>query len=207
MKPRTTTRTARDTKADIFEAAANLFSEKGFDGVSVDEIAARAGVNKAMVYYHFADKITLYREIVGEMLLSVGAAVTHIAAEKASAPEKLDRFIATFVRLNDQQPYFPPLMLRETSSGAPHLDLETFSKIRNVFGAFVKILSEGQAAGAFRQIQPMLAYTSIIGPLFFNVARSGLAAIRSHLPMFVHISHEDMIAHVQLAARRLLEQR
>ena len=38
-----------------------MFAARGFDGVSVDDIARDAGVNKAMIYYHFADKLALYR--------------------------------------------------------------------------------------------------------------------------------------------------
>ena len=57
----------------VFAAAAELFSARGFDGVGVDDIAHAAGVNKAMIYYHFADKLALYREVVRDMLRSVGA--------------------------------------------------------------------------------------------------------------------------------------
>jgi AcrR family transcriptional regulator len=198
-----------DTRAAVFDAAATAFAERGFDGVSVDDIAQIAQVNKAMIYYHFADKLALYRAVVGDMLVSVGEVVTEIAESSAAPTDKLDRFIDRFVRLAETRPWFPTLMLREISAGAPHLDLETFAKIRTVFGAFGQILAEGQTAGVFRPIQPMLAYTTVIGPLLFNVARERMAAVpgRQHLPMFVDIPHADLIAHVQLAARRMLEPR
>ncbi|MEO8682428.1 MAG: TetR/AcrR family transcriptional regulator [Vicinamibacterales bacterium] len=198
-----------DSRASVFTAAATAFAEHGFDGVSVDDIARLAHLNKAMIYYHFADKLSLYRAVVGDMLITVGAAVSDIAASDSPPGEKLDRFIDRFVRLADTRPWFPTLMLREISAGAPHLDLETFAKIRTVFGAFARILTEGEAAGVFRPVQPMLAYTTVIGPLLFNVARERMAAVpgRSGLPMFVDIPHADLIAHVQLAARRMLEPR
>ena len=47
------------TKDAVFDSAAMLFANRGFDGVSVDDIARDAGVNKAMIYYHFADKLAL----------------------------------------------------------------------------------------------------------------------------------------------------
>ena len=72
-----------------FAAAADAFSRRGFDGVTVDDIARAAGVNKAMIYYHFADKLTLYRDIVCEMLDAAGARVSAIVAEPASPAEKL----------------------------------------------------------------------------------------------------------------------
>lgn len=52
------------TRFKILEAATEVFSEKGFDGARVDEIAARADVNKAMLYYYFESKSKLLEEIV-----------------------------------------------------------------------------------------------------------------------------------------------
>jgi AcrR family transcriptional regulator len=52
------------TKAKIIKSAMEIFSEKGFDGSRVDEIATRAKVNKAMLYYYFESKEKLLEEIV-----------------------------------------------------------------------------------------------------------------------------------------------
>ena len=195
-----------DTRQAVFDAAAVAFSAHGFAGTGVDHIADRARVNKAMIYYHFHDKLELYREVVRDMMRAVGAAVSEIAAAPLSPIEKVDRFILTFVRLADQRPWFPTLMLREIAEGAPHLDLATLDLLRTVFMAFGRILSEGQAAGQFRSMHPVLAYTSIIGPLVFNSARERIAAQpgRDDLPMLVEISHVDLVNHLQQAAQRIL---
>ena len=198
-----------DTRNAVFQSAAAEFSARGFDGVGVDDIAARAKVNKAMIYYHFADKLALYRAVVGDMLATIGSTVTEIAAADLTPPDKLNRFIEQFVRHADARPWFPPLMLREIAAGAPHLDLETLTLMKAVFLGFGRILAEGAASGAFRPINPVLAYTSIVGPLLMNAARERMAAApgRSQLPMFVAISHEDLIAHIQYTAQRMLERR
>ena len=198
-----------DTKTAIFDSAATAFSARGFDGVGVDDIAHQAGVNKAMIYYHFADKLALYRHVVADMMTAVGTAVTDIAATSHAPADKLDRFIETFVQLADDRPWFPTMMLREIAEGAPHLDLETLSKLRTIIGAFTRILNQGTAAGVFRDVHPVLAYTSVVGPLMFNAARERVAKQpgRGHLPMLVTIPHSDLIAHMQLTARRMLEKR
>jgi len=54
-------RDADVSRARVFAAAAEEFALRGFDGAKVDRIAERAGVNKAMLYYHFTDKAALYR--------------------------------------------------------------------------------------------------------------------------------------------------
>src|SRR5690606_16007182 len=51
-------------RAAILEAAESLFLEHGFEGVSMDQIAARAGVSKLTVYSHFGDKDALFFEAV-----------------------------------------------------------------------------------------------------------------------------------------------
>jgi TetR/AcrR family transcriptional regulator, mexJK operon transcriptional repressor len=53
-----------EKRAAILEAAKNLFPQRGFAGVSMDAIAAEAGVSKLTVYSHFTDKETLFSEAV-----------------------------------------------------------------------------------------------------------------------------------------------
>lgn len=52
-----------------------LFTQKGFSEVSVDEIAAAAGLTKGAVYYQFKDKTDLFRAACEAMLIEVGQAV------------------------------------------------------------------------------------------------------------------------------------
>jgi TetR/AcrR family transcriptional regulator, mexJK operon transcriptional repressor len=62
-KPPAGGRSARKRDA-IREAATDVFLRNGYRGASMDEIAARAGVSKQTVYKHFADKQSLFSEIV-----------------------------------------------------------------------------------------------------------------------------------------------
>ena len=52
------------TKARIFQAAADEFAARGFDGARMDKIAELAGINKRMIYVYWGDKQELYREIL-----------------------------------------------------------------------------------------------------------------------------------------------
>lgn len=196
-----------DSRSAVIAAAATAFSARGFDGAGVDDIARQAGVNKAMIYYHFTDKLALYRHVVADMMGAVGARVTVIAEGGAAPADKLDAFVAAVVQLADERPWFPTMMLREIAEGAPHLDVDTLAHLHAIIAAFGHILAEGRAAGAFRPVHPVLAYVSVVGPLMFNAARERAAALpgRGHLPIFVEIPHTDLLSHMQAAARRLLE--
>ena len=122
MAKKTRTAVRPDTRTAIFAAAATSFSSRGFDGVAVDDIAEAAQVNKAMIYYHFADKLALYRAVVSDMLATLGETGTAIADSDQSPQAKLDQFIANFMTNAEARPWFPTMMLREISEGAPHLD-------------------------------------------------------------------------------------
>ncbi|MGD9905178.1 MAG: TetR/AcrR family transcriptional regulator [Vicinamibacterales bacterium] len=196
-----------NTRSLIFAAAAAEFSRHGFDGASVDAIARAAHVNKAMLYYHFASKLGLYREIVRDMLRAVGAEVTAIAASDAPPPAQIARFVQTLASLKEARPWFPPLMLREMSAGAPHLDADTLSLLRAVFAAFGGILEAGAAAGVFRRVHPVLAYMSILGPMMMNAVRERAAAEhgRLNLPLFVPVPAGELVAHMQHTALCMLD--
>jgi TetR/AcrR family transcriptional regulator len=195
------------TRDAIFAAAADAFSRRGFDGVTIDDIARTAAVNKAMIYYHFAGKLGLYRNIVCEMLDEAGARVSAVASGPLCPSEKLQRFIAGFIALADSRPYFPPLMMREMAEGALHLDAEILARMRTVFLAFTRVLAEGQESGVFRPVNPVLAYMSIIGPVLLNAARERAAAQpgRDQLPMFVKVPHDELTRHMQHVALHMLE--
>ena len=56
----------KNTRTRIFNAAADLFSSRGFEKVSVREICEAANVKKPVLYYYFKDKDTLLEELVEE---------------------------------------------------------------------------------------------------------------------------------------------
>ena len=202
------TTAAVSTRDAVFDSAAARFAKGGFDGVSVDDIARDAGVNKAMIYYHFADKLALYRAVLADGLSRMGATVHDIASAADTPAIKLDRFIEAFVRMTETRPWMPALMLREIAEGAPRLDADTMSHMRVVIMSFAAILKQGQEAGVFRRVHPILAYESVIGPIIINAARERVAAqpIRRNddFPLLVAISHDEVIAHGQENARRML---
>ena len=74
------------TKAKILAAAVREFSAKGISGARVDAIAARARVNKRMLYYYFESKEGLFREILRRRLAE-GAA--KLSASNVSHPDRL----------------------------------------------------------------------------------------------------------------------
>src|SRR5215207_3948067 len=169
-------RSSAVSQAAIFAAAAEEFSERGFEAGGVDRIAAKARVNKAMLYYHFGSKRALYVEVLRDMFRAVSAKARAIADGPGSAPEKLDRWIVTIIQEAAARPWFPPIMLRELASGAPRFDPDTFALMNSIYGAVHDILRQGQGDGSFDAVDPLLTHLTIMPPILIFFARQRVLA-------------------------------
>jgi TetR/AcrR family transcriptional regulator len=155
------------SKEALFAAASQEFALHGFAGASVDAIAGRAGINKAMIYYHFGSKEGLYVDILRAVFASMGERTAVIASSSAGADGKIAAFVAAISSEADARPYLPPIMMREMAEGAHHLDRDTLRLMARVFLNLRQILEQGAREGAFRRVDPFFTYLSVISPIIF----------------------------------------
>jgi AcrR family transcriptional regulator len=196
---------ARDTQSAILAAASTEFSELGYDGAGVDHIAATAGVNKAMLYYHFGSKRGLYLAILREIFRALGARARAIADGPEGAPVKLDCWVATIIQEAAARPWFPPIMLREMASGAPRLDPETFGLLNAIFAAVRDVIAQGRQENVFDDVDPLLTHLTIMPPILIFFARQRVLALhRASQLVFEPRELGDFVTHMQRAARRIV---
>src|SRR5688572_20090671 len=116
-------RDAAATRDALIAAGTELFAERGYDGVPVWAIAQKAGVNKAMISYHFGGKRKLYLAIVGASFSEIVASVERLADSPRPAPEVLRELVAVVGELvTRRHPHFCAMMLREVLTGGKHLE-------------------------------------------------------------------------------------
>jgi AcrR family transcriptional regulator len=156
-----------DARRRILDAAAEVFAREGFGGAGVDEIARRAGVNKAMLYYHIGDKAALFGEVVKDSVAAVGRAVVEAVAASGEPGERLRAIPRAFARTACERPYLPQLMLREIAAGGPNLPPEAVRMIAEIMGVTRSVLQEGVARGAFRAANPVVVHALLVGSLMF----------------------------------------
>jgi TetR/AcrR family transcriptional regulator len=199
-------RSAEVSHAAIFAAAAEEFSERGFEAGGVDRIAAKARVNKAMIYYHFGSKRALYIDVLRDMFRAVSAKARGIADGHGSAPDKLERWIATIIEEAAARPWFPPIMLRELASGAPRLDPDTFALMNAIYGAVRDILLQGQREESFGELDPLLTHLTIMPPILIFFARQRVLASKEIATGLLEPRQLDaFVAHMQRTALRLVQ--
>ncbi len=158
-------RPASDSRQRILAAAAAEFAARGFSGATVDRIAARAHLNKAMIYYHFRNKQALYRELIRSLFTRLGEDMKLIVDSDRTPFEKLDTFIESLVTQGMAHPDLPPIMLREIAEGGRHLDAATMNHLVGIVQAMASIVSEGQRRRLFRKVDPLLTHLTIIWPI------------------------------------------
>ena len=77
------------TKKAIFEAAVREFSECGYNGATMDEIALKAGVAKGTLYYHFKSKEEIFSFVVVEGIRAMQTAISQINDMDIGSFEKI----------------------------------------------------------------------------------------------------------------------
>ncbi len=161
------------TRDRLLAAAAREFAARGFAGANIDRIAEAAGLNKAMIYYHFTNKADLYGEILRDMFAAVGARVREAAASDRPPDEKVRQFVAAIATEATARPHFPPIWFREMAEGGAHLDDDTLRHVAGVVGALRQIIEDGVRAGRFQPVNVFLVHAGIVGPLLLHFVASG----------------------------------
>lgn len=195
-RPAAALRDPERTKSRLLEAARAEFSEMGLNGARVNTIAARAGVNKQLLYYYFGDKESLFTEVIerayGELRLGEQA----LALDALPPRDAMVRFIEfTFDHLVEHK-YFVALLNDENIHKARHIrhskQLQGLhERLRHTIGG---TLERGLAEGAFtRKVDPVDFYISIASLCYFYHSNSHTLSA---------IFDRDLAAPAQIKRRR-----
>jgi AcrR family transcriptional regulator len=156
------------TRQALTSAGAELFSERGFDGVPIEDLAARAGVNKALVSYHFGGKRRLYVAILESAFAAMAERLKAIEAEAPSAREALHGYVQAFEQMTRERPGFPTLFMREVLSTG--IKPAVLPHLLEIIGVSRRLAERGAREGLFRRVDPLLMHFGLIGSLVFFFA-------------------------------------
>ena len=168
-----------DTKEKILEVSLALFAQKGFDGVSVREIAKEVGVRESALYKHYKNKEDILDKIIEEMISSIrnGYELRHVpetltegVAEgyRNISEEQLCEMSWSIFKMFTEEPKlsnFRRLLMREQFHN------KTFAKYYDKF--FIEGVIESQAktflqlvdSGLFRKVDERIIALHFYGPI------------------------------------------
>ena len=162
----------------ILDAAERSFARLGYAATTIKAIGTEAGVNTALLYYYFADKETLYREVLRRLignLVEGGAARMASGGNPEDALRALIRYQGEFLAAH---PAAPQLLVRElVDHQAEHAEEQIKHLTANLFDRVCTLIQGGQKAGLFRRdVEPRFAAISCIAQVvYFFVARPAFA--------------------------------
>ena len=167
------------TRETILDAAERLFGRQGFAATTIKQIGAEAGVNTALLYYYFDDKLALYRAALARLfggLLEGGAQFD----EALPPATQLERFVAFQLRFLTARPQAPRLLVRELLDHDAAHAVEGIAQLSTtVFKRLCDVIEAGQRAGDFRPgVDPRFAAISTIGQVaYFFIARPAIGRL------------------------------
>jgi AcrR family transcriptional regulator len=146
------TRAPERTRLDILDAATAEFSEKGFAGGRVDDIAARTRTTKRMIYYYFGGKQQLYAAVLERAYGGMRDAESALELDALPPLEALRRLVEITFDHHADHPEFVRLVSVENIQDARNVAASPVIRERNaaVISTLRALIARGEGEGAFR---------------------------------------------------------
>jgi len=186
-----------ESRAAILQAAVREFSREGVAGARTDAIARAAGVNKALLYYYFKDKETLYAAALDQVFGGLTQSIQQALSSDLPPRKKLLAYVGAHFDYIASHPLYPRIaqgeMMRAARGRAPQLERIVKQYFVPLFGKVAAVIKEGQAAGDFRPVDPMHFVPSMIAVIAFHFTNA---------PVLRMVRGIDPLAPELVAARR-----
>jgi TetR/AcrR family transcriptional regulator len=162
-----------ETRAAILAAAERIFAKSGLAGARTDAIAAAAGVNKALLYYYFKGKESLYEAVVEEHFREFNRQALEVLTAPGPARAVLLRYVSLHFDFISARHQSAPLFQQLMMAGGKFLE----RLIRKYFAprgeALDKLIVRGIRSGEFRRVDPFHTAISIVSLIvfYFSAAR------------------------------------
>ena len=156
---------ASERKAAILAVAKVLFSDKGYHGVAVDEIARRVGVSPAILYRHFPSKEALYEEVLNQIACKRESYVEAVVQSDGSFSEVLRMITRRYVESVSRDPDYLRMELQSALEGSD-ATRQFFENRWRPFTDYIEVtIRELQPTGAVRQTDGRIAALMFQGML------------------------------------------
>jgi len=108
--------TGENTEGQILIAAREVFIAKGYEGARMQEIADKAGINKALLHYYFRNKENLFDAVFSEVAAHLFPAVRQLLESDLAIKEKISFFVKIYLSALYENPYIPTFVINTLNS-------------------------------------------------------------------------------------------
>lgn len=164
--------TAKDisTKQKILEAAKQVFFDRGMHGARMQDIADKAGINKAMLHYYFRSKEKLFETIFTEATGHLFPMINAILESDKTVFEKIEMICIEYISQVSKMPYLPVFILSETSRQNSSSLKKLWGKQKPPLKAFSTMIETAIKAKQIKPIHPLQLLLNILSLCLFPFA-------------------------------------
>lgn len=157
-----------DKQIEILLVAEKLFSEHGFDGTSIRDIAKKANINIAMISYYFGSKEKLLEALIINRISDLRLQMENLFKEDLSPFEKIDKLIELYITRINKNCGVYQIIHFEIMSRKRDINYEAFNEVKKYNLQILKnIIEEGQEKNMFtKNINVALIPPTIMGTYF-----------------------------------------
>ena len=162
------------TKAKILAAAEAEFSEKGYFGARVDEIAIAAGVNKRMIYQHFESKDGLYQAALLSVYSKLAEREASFCVDNLDPALAIKNIVYTYFRFLEETPSFVRMLMWENLNYGKSISREHVRRLKEPTINYIKEqIRRGHEKSLFRddvdEYQVIVSITNFGFSYFSNI--------------------------------------
>jgi TetR/AcrR family transcriptional regulator len=185
-----------ESRAAILQAAIQEFAQQGMAGARTDSIARAARVNKALLYYYFQDKETLYGAALDYAFSQLKDHMMQILDRDLPPGEKVRTYVGTYFDFLADHKFNRDLVQREmmrAGHGSPHLQRIAKQYFQPLFLRLGQVIRAGIASGEFRAVDPLHFIPSMVALVVFYFTSA---------PLMKTVTGSDPLSPERVAERR-----
>ncbi|MEW5857561.1 MAG: TetR/AcrR family transcriptional regulator [Cyanobacteriota bacterium] len=149
----------------MLDAAEQEFAKYGLSGARTEDIAAKTGVTKAMIYYYFKSKEQLYQAVLERIFFGYMDLIQIEQLEELSPEEALEKLVRGQIAADSTHPNNIPIQFHEAlqNQGKYYKNVLTSDKAQKAFRIFTGIFERGMVEGCFRELHPQHTAINVLG--------------------------------------------
>jgi TetR/AcrR family transcriptional regulator len=173
-KERSTRPSADATRDRIVAAAADLFSERSFDGATTREIAARAGVTQPLLTYHFRSKEELWQAAVDSLFGTLNRTMEFRASGLRGVDDVTTAklLVREFITFSARNPQLHRIIMQESKADGPRMDYLVEQHVRPIYDRTIRLFESLSRREVMPSVAPAHLYYILTGagPTMFVLA-------------------------------------
>lgn len=172
----------QSTVERILDAAATVFSEHGFHGARINDIAKLANINKAQLYYHLGNKQTIYEMILVRHFKAIADEIESAVKDCNDPVEGLK----TIVRAHSENFKFdergPRTIAQEFANGSCHMTHEAYFQYTRIHSFTEDFIEKGIKSGLFREVNPDHVNVMLNGTMLISLISASFRENLARIP-------------------------